>query len=79
MGQHAGMGDGTGDVVAIQPVVETDRGGECLDEGVGGLGEAAAPGFCGRCFVSHVRTGASICAQYIESAPGLRSVQRWAV
>jgi len=62
--------------MAIEPVVEPDRGGEGLDKGVGGLGEAATPGFCGRCFVGHDRSGLSDCAQYIESAPGMRSHRR---
>jgi hypothetical protein len=45
MGQHAGMGDRTSDVLAIEAVIEADRSRECLDESVGRLGKPAAPGF----------------------------------
>ncbi len=45
--QHGGMGDRTHDVVAVQALVEIDRGGETGDEGVDGLTEAAAPGLIG--------------------------------
>jgi hypothetical protein len=45
MRQHARMGNRAGDVVPVEPVVEADRGGECLDEGIGRFGEATAPGF----------------------------------
>uniref|UniRef100_A0A915DRJ5 Response regulatory domain-containing protein n=1 Tax=Ditylenchus dipsaci TaxID=166011 RepID=A0A915DRJ5_9BILA len=41
------MGDRTHDVVAVQALVEIDRGGEAGDEGVDGLTEAAAPGLIG--------------------------------
>jgi hypothetical protein len=43
-GQHARVGDGAGDVLAIQAPVEADRCGEGLDEGIGGLVEAPGPG-----------------------------------
>ncbi len=42
-GQHAGVGLGPGDVLGVQPVVETHRLGVALHQGVGGRGEAAAP------------------------------------
>ncbi len=45
--QHGGVGDRTHDVVAVQALVEVDRGGETGDEGVDGLTEAAAPGLIG--------------------------------
>ena len=41
------MGDGTDNVVTGQTLIETDRGRETLDEGIGGFGETAAPGFAG--------------------------------
>ena len=44
LGQHGGMGDGAGDVVVIEALVEVHRGGEALDEGIGGLAEPTAPG-----------------------------------
>ena len=50
LGQHPGVGDGSLDVVAVQALIEVDGGGEFLDEFVGGLGEAAGPGFV----VTHV-------------------------
>ncbi len=42
-GQHAGVGDGAGDVLLVQPPVDVDAGGEGLRPRVGGLGEASAP------------------------------------
>ena len=32
--QHAGMCNRTGNVMAVKPVIETDRGRECLDKGI---------------------------------------------
>ena len=40
--QHAGVGDGTGDVLPVQALIEPDRCGKCLDEGVGGFRETAS-------------------------------------
>ena len=44
-GEHPGVGHRACDVVAVQSAVEVDRAGEGLDERVGGLAEAAGPGF----------------------------------
>jgi hypothetical protein len=46
VGEHAGMRDRAGDVVAIQPLVEVNRGSKRLHEGIGRFREASAPGFC---------------------------------
>ncbi len=54
-GQHGGMGDRALDVVAIEPSVEVDRGGEGLDEGIGGRIEAPGPGLGGRAWLVHLR------------------------
>jgi hypothetical protein len=45
--KHGGVGDRALDVVAIEPAVEVDRGGEGFDEGVGRGIEAPGPGFGG--------------------------------
>ena len=45
LGQHPGVGDGALDIVAIHALVEIDGGGELFHKLVGGLGEAAGPGF----------------------------------
>ena len=47
LGQHGRVGDRAHDVMAVQTLVEVDRGGEAGDEGVDGLAEAAAPGLVG--------------------------------
>jgi hypothetical protein len=51
LGQHARVGLGAHDVVAIEALVEFDGGGKTGDEGVDGLAEAAAPGLVG--FFAH--------------------------
>ena len=43
--QHAGMGDGTANILRIEALVELNRCGELLDEGIGGLGKTTAPEF----------------------------------
>ena len=44
-GQHGGVGDRPANVIRRQPLIEGNGLGETLHEPVGGLGEAAAPGF----------------------------------
>ncbi len=46
-GQHAGMGNGTLDVVAVEALIETDGGGELLHESIRWLAEASLPGLFG--------------------------------
>ena len=41
--QHARMRDTTGDIVAVKPRVDVDRGGKGLDRAGGGGNEATAP------------------------------------
>ena len=45
--QHARMGDGAGDVLAVQALIEAHRGGEGFHEGIGALGKTPAPGLGG--------------------------------
>jgi len=54
VGEHARMGDGAGDVVPVETLVEAHRGGEGLHEGIGGGGEAARPGLVDGLLVAHV-------------------------
>ena len=67
--QHAGMGQGTGDIVAIQALVETHRSGEFLNETVGRLCEASGPGFMG-IVLRHVPFLYISSAVYQVSSPG---------
>ncbi len=43
LGQHAGMGDGTGNVLAVQPLIEADRGGKGFHKCISRLVESPAP------------------------------------
>ncbi len=52
-GQHARMGNGAGDVLPIEPVIETNRCGEGLDERIGAFGKTSAPRFGGRWGITH--------------------------
>src|SRR5262249_48050393 len=49
--EHARVRDAAGDVVAVKPRVDVDRGGERLDRAGGRGGEAAAPQLTSRFFV----------------------------
>ena len=67
MGEHRRVGNRALDVVAVQATVEADRGGERLDEGIGGFGETSAPGF----LVGHDRfrsVGDGYCVIYPRQA-----------
>src|SRR5690606_17635166 len=52
-GQHAGVGQGAANVLAVEALVEIHRGGEAGHEGVGGLVEAPAPGLVGVLELGH--------------------------
>src|SRR5690606_18790322 len=41
LGQHGGVGDGAANVLSVHALVEGHAGGEGLNKGVGGFGEAA--------------------------------------
>ena len=43
LAQHAGVGDGTADILVIEPLIELNRSGEFLNELIGGLGKTATP------------------------------------
>ncbi len=47
--QHGGMGDRAGNIMVIQALIKTHRGGEAFNKGIGRLAEAATPGFFGGC------------------------------
>ena len=44
-GQHAGMGDGAGNILLVHAAVKTHGGGKGLDKGIRWLVEPAGPGF----------------------------------
>ena len=52
--QHAGMCNGAGDIMPVEPLVEVDRCSKGLDEGVRRFCEAPAPGLLWRIIVCHV-------------------------
>jgi hypothetical protein len=45
LAQHPGMGDGTADILVVEPLIELYGSGEFLYEFIGRLGEATAPQF----------------------------------
>ena len=62
LGQHGGMGNGTGDVVMVQALVKSHRCSKFFNKGIGGFTEAPAPGFfraCGLVRLFLIRHGLS--------------------
>ena len=62
LGQHGGMGNGTGDVVMVQALVKSHGCGKFFNKGIGGFTEASAPGFfraCGLVRLFLIRHGLS--------------------